>query len=96
VAAPLFERAMRDLRQRDPDRFSARLRELGYLVNVWIAGGAHDGRRPDSMEALELVLRTCEAGMRAQIGAEEATPPRALAVLAVTPADTLFRRGFRA
>jgi hypothetical protein len=96
LAAPLFERAMNELRQRDPDRFSARLRELGYLVNVWIAGGAHDGQRPTPVEALELVLRTCEAGMRAQLGASEsATPEQALAVLTQTPADALFRRGFR-
>src|SRR4051812_15459899 len=80
--APLFEQAMNDLRQRDPDRFSARVRELGYLVNVWIAGGAHEGRRPRPVEALEKVLETCEAGMRAQVGAVRVTPDRALAVLA--------------
>jgi hypothetical protein len=74
--------------------FSARVRELGYLVNVWIAGGAHEGRRPRPTEALEMVLRTCEAGMRAQLTAGPAKPEQALAVLAKTPADTLFRRGF--
>ena len=96
LVAPLFEQAMSDLRQSDPERFDARARELGYLVNVWIAGGAQEGRRPRPMEALETVLRTCEAGMRAQLAAatEEVTPERALAVLARTPADALFRRGF--
>jgi hypothetical protein len=94
LAAPLFEQAMNDLRQRDPERFSARVRELGYLVNVWIAGGAHEGRRPRPTEALELVLRTCEAGMRAEVGAARVTPQQALAVLMQTSADTLFRRGF--
>ena len=64
--APLFEQAMSDLRQRDPARFAARVREVGYLVNVWIAGGAHEGRRPRPVEALETVLETCEAGMRAR------------------------------
>ena len=54
--APLFEQAMRDLRQRDPERFDARVREVGYLVNVWIAGGAHEGRRPRPVEAMEIVL----------------------------------------
>jgi hypothetical protein len=92
LAAPLFEQAMNDLRQRDPERFSARVRELGYLVNVWIAGGEHDGRRPRPTEALELVLRTCEAGMRA---AGRVTPEQALAALEQTPADALFRRGLR-
>ena len=47
---------MTDLRHRDPALFSTRAREVGYLVNVWIAGGAHDGRRPRPVEALELVL----------------------------------------
>jgi hypothetical protein len=95
LVAPLFEQAMSDLRQRDPERFSARVREVGYLVNVWIAGGRHEGRRPRPVEALERVLETCEAGMRAQLGAGRSTPDQALAVLARTPADALFRRGFR-
>jgi hypothetical protein len=96
VEAPrLFEQAMRDLRQRDPERFEARVQELGYLVNVWLAGGEHEGRRPRPVEALELVLRTCEAGIRTQLGVDPAQPEQALAVLAETPADTLFRRGFR-
>jgi len=96
LAAPLFEQAMNDLRQRDPERFSTRLRELGYLVNVWIAGGAEEGRRPRPTEALELVLRTCEAGMRAEVGGARVTAAQALAVLERTAADALFRRGFRA
>jgi hypothetical protein len=95
LAAPLFEQAMTDLRHRDPLLFSTRVRELGYLVNVWIAGGAHEGRRPRPTEALELVLKTCEAGMRAHLGANAVTPEQALAVLTQTPADALFRRGFR-
>ena len=56
LVAPLFEQAMNDLRQRDPALFSERTREVGYLVNVWIAGGAHEGRRPRPVEALEMVL----------------------------------------
>ena len=95
LVAPLFEQAMSDLRQRDPERFSARVRELGYLVNVWIAGAAHDGRRPRPVEALETVLKTCEAGMRAQLCAGRVTAGEALAVLVKTPGDALFRRGFR-
>jgi hypothetical protein len=95
LVAPLFEHAMSDLQQRDPELFSARTRELGYLVNVWIAGGAHEGRRPRPVEALELVLRVCEAGMRAQLETRLVSSEQALAVLIRTPADTLFRRGFR-
>ncbi len=92
--APLFEQAMNELRQRDQQRFLARVREVGYLVNVWMAGGDHDGRRPRAVEALETVLGVCEAGLRAELEAAEpgAQPP--VAVLARTPADALFRRGF--
>jgi Family of unknown function (DUF6178) len=95
LAAPLFEQAMSDLRQRDPERFAERVREVGYLVNVWIAGGAQEGRRPRPTEALELVLRTCEAGMRARLTVEPPTSEQALAVLTRIPADALFRGGFR-
>ena len=92
VAARLFEQAMSDLRERDPARFAARVREVAYLMNVWIAGGTHEGRRPRPMEALEMVLQTCEAGMRTLFAA---SPEDALEVLSRTPADVLFRRGFR-
>jgi len=95
VAARLFEQAMSDLRERDPARFAARVREVAYLMNVWIAGGTHEGRRPRPMEALEMVLQTCEAGMRTLLAVSPATPEHALAVLLRTPADALFRRGFR-
>jgi uncharacterized protein DUF6178 len=95
LVAPLFEQAMTDLGHRDPALFSTRAREVGYLVNVWIAGGAHDGRRPRPVEALELVLKSCEAGMRTQLASGRMTPEEALAVLKRTPADALFRRGFR-
>jgi hypothetical protein len=96
LAAPLFERAMSDLRERDPAQFSTRVREVGYLVNVWVAGGAHEGRRPRPAEALEMVLRTCESGMRARLAPAPEGPEQALALLMQTPAVTLFRRGFRA
>ena len=95
LVAPLFEQAMGELRNSDPTLFSARVRELGYLMNVWIAGGAHEGRRPRPVEALEVVLKTCEAGMRAQLGPGRVTAEQALRVLVETPADALFRRGFR-
>jgi hypothetical protein len=95
VVAPLFEQAMKDLREHDPLRFAARVQEVGYLVNVWIAGGAHDGRRPRPTEAMEVVLKTCEAGLRARLAAEQVTPDKALTALMQTPADALFRQGFR-
>ena len=94
LVAPLFEQAMTDLRHRDPALFSTRAREVGYLVNVWIAGGAHEGRRPRPVEALETVLRTCEAGLRTRLVPGHVTAEEALAVLARMPADILYRRGF--
>jgi len=94
LVAPLFEQAMKDLRDRDPERFDARVREVGYLVNVWIAGGAHEGRRPRPTEAMDLVLKTCEAGMRARLVQGPVTPEQALELLARIPADVLFRWGF--
>ena len=94
-AAPLFERAMSDLRQSDPLVFSERVEELGYLVNVWIAGGEHAGRRPRPPEALETVLRTCEAGLRTHFETKRIEPERAMSVLRDTSADRLFRDGFR-
>jgi hypothetical protein len=93
LVAPLFEQAINDLRERDPALFDTRARELGYLVNVWMAGGAHEGRRPRPVEAMETVLRTCEAGMRAALAATVVSPEEALAVLVGTPADLLFRKG---
>jgi len=95
LVAPLFEQAMSDLREREPRVFAARVRELGYLVNVWMAGGTHEGRRPRPVEALELVLRTCEAGLRARLAAGRVDREQVVAALARTPADLLFRRGFQ-
>jgi len=95
LVAPAFEQAMSDLRQRDPDLFATRMRELAYLVNVWIAGGVHEGRRPRPVEAMETVLRTCEAGLRATPTVEPPAAEQALETLRNTPADTLFRRGLR-
>ncbi len=94
LVAPLFEQAMSDLREREPRLFAARVRELGYLVNVWIAGGTREGRRPRPVEALEMVLRTCEAGIRDRLGAGRIDREQALAALVGAPADLLFRRGF--
>jgi len=93
--APLFERAMGELRQSDPLTFSERVEELGYLVNVWIAGGEHEGRRPRPPEALETVMSTCEAGLLTHFETQHIEPEEALSVLRKTSADRLFRDGFR-
>jgi len=71
-------------------RFDARVREVGYLVNVWIAGGAHAGRRPRPAEAMDVVLEACEAGLRARLAAGHGAA-EAAAVLGEISADVLFR-----
>lgn len=92
--APLFEDALSDLREADPLLFSQRVEELGYLVNVLVAGGEHDGRRPRPVEALETVLKTCEAGLRTHFPTKTIKRDQATSVLRTTSADRLFRRGF--
>jgi hypothetical protein len=92
--APLFEAAMGALRESDAQCFSERVEELGFLVNVLIAGSERDGRRPRPMEAVETVLKTCEAGLRAQFNTKTLKPEQALDVLKRISADRLFRYGF--
>jgi hypothetical protein len=74
-----FEAAMRALREHDPDAFATRVAELGYLVNVMMAGSKR-ALRP--VDALAHVVRACDAGL----GASDD--------LAHTPLDQVFRRGF--
>jgi hypothetical protein len=92
--APLFEAAMTTLRERDVAAFSERVEELGYLVNVIMAGSDQKGRPPRPMEALQRVLRACEAGLRAHFETKTIASADALSFVARTPADQLFRRGF--
>jgi Family of unknown function (DUF6178) len=92
--APLFEAAMASLRESDPQRFSERVEELGFLVNVLISGSEREGRRPRPMEAVETVLKTCEAGLRSQCKTKTVKPEQALDVLTRISADRLFRYGF--
>jgi hypothetical protein len=97
VVTTLFEQSKKDLRERDPARFDERVREIGYLVNVWMAGAAHEARRPRPAEAMESVLKICDWGLRAALAEAQASasPEHGAAVLSETAADLLFRRGFR-
>lgn len=90
----LFERALAELREREPLLASERFEELAYLANVWIAGGSHEGRQPRPVEALELVLAVCSAGLALAVADEPGED--AARLLARTPADLLFRRGYAA
>jgi hypothetical protein len=94
--APLFEAAMSSLRERDAGVFSQRVEELGYLVNVIMAGSDQKDRPPRPMEALQRVLRACEAGLRSHFETKTIASADALSRVARTPADQLFRRGFSA
>jgi hypothetical protein len=103
----LLQRALVELRALNPSLASARLEELAYLANVWIAGGSHEGRKPRPVEALEYVSALCNDALE-RAAAEpqsDATSAAALAlgdaeiaarVLARTPCDLLFRRAYAA
>jgi len=90
----LFEQALAELQQLEPELAAQRLEELAYVANVWIAGGSHGGRRPRPVEALEFAVDVCSTGLdRARADAPGESPAR---LLARTHADLLFRRGYTA
>jgi hypothetical protein len=89
----LLQAALAELRSRKPELFSQRLEELGYLANVLIAGSRD--RRPRPVEALEQAIAVCNTGLERALGADRALA-RAVELLETTPADRLFRRGYRA
>ena len=84
--------ALAELRLQRPELFSQRIEELGYLANVLIAGSS--GRRPRPVEALEQAIAVCNTGLERALGADRALA-RAVELLGETPADQLFRRGYR-
>jgi hypothetical protein len=88
----LLQAALVELRLQEPELFSRRIAELGYLANVLIAGSS--GRRPRPVEALEQAIAVCSAGLERALGADRALA-RAVELLRETPADQLFRRGYR-
>src|SRR5262245_28021479 len=88
----LLQEALAELRVQEAGLFSQRIAELGYLANVLVAGSRD--RRPRPVEALEQAIAVCNTGLERALGAER-TLTHAVAVLEKTPADQLFRRGFR-
>jgi len=90
--APLLQAALGELRLQEAELFSQRMEELGYLANVLIAGSS--GRRPRPVEALERAIAVCNTGLERALGADRALA-RAVELLKRTPADQLFRRGYR-
>jgi Family of unknown function (DUF6178) len=102
-----LERALAELRELEPELAAARLEELAYLANVWIAGGSEAGRKPRPVEALEYVAAVCsdalehlsvevstDATTTAALERGNASP--AARILARTACDLLFRRGYAA
>ena len=88
----LVQAALIELRSQDGEVFSRRIEELGYLANVLIAGSSD--RRPRPVEALEQAIAVCDKGLEHALGADRSLA-RAVALLKKTPADQLFRRGYR-
>ena len=88
----LLQAALAELRLRAPEPFAQRIEELGYLANVLIAGSR--GRRPRPVEALEQAIAVCNCGLERALGADRALA-RAVELLENSPADQLFRRGYR-
>jgi Family of unknown function (DUF6178) len=88
----LFRDAMRELARTDPAAYGSRLEELGYLVNVLLVGTSRDGRVLRPAEAAEQAVTTCNLGLVQVCKSQE----EAVAILARTAADQLFRIGFAA
>jgi hypothetical protein len=81
--------AMEALAVRSPDLYDARMEELAFLANVLSAGARIDERRVRSIEAVELAVATCGAGLvrRSSDVVSDAD------ALASRPLDLLFRDG---
>lgn len=84
--------ALTALAGREPAVHTARVAELAYLANVLVAGAAAGERRFRPAEAAAAVVTVCARGLahlRARAGATD------LALVTRTPADLLFRLGWR-
>jgi hypothetical protein len=91
---PLFRAAMRELGERDAATYARRLEELGYLVNVLMAGGGKGGRPLSPFEAVEAAVTACDTGLEHALAAMKKKRSSAGSVLATLAADQLFRIGW--
>jgi hypothetical protein len=93
VTDRLINRALVDLAGRDPARHADRIRELGYLTNLLLAGAGARGARLRPFDAAQATLATCSLGLeRALADASESRAGRRLEQLTC---DVLFRVGWR-
>jgi hypothetical protein len=85
-----FTSSLRALATVAPDVHATRMRELGYLGNVLVAGCSMDRRALRPVEAASATVATCNLGL-GKILDRFANPTLALQA---TPADKLFRIGW--
>jgi hypothetical protein len=91
---PLLRAAMRELAARDAATYARRLEELGYLVNVLMAGAGKGGRALSPFEAVEAAVAACDTGLERALAAMKKKRSSAGSVLATLAADQLFRIGW--
>jgi hypothetical protein len=82
-ARALVAPALVSVRDRDSTRYTERIEELAYLVNVLIAAHSTQSRPMPPSKALALALATIKRGLSAQLDP----------LAGDTPLDILFRRG---
>lgn len=103
----LLRGALAALEQQEPVLHARRMRELGYLANVLLAGCRVADRRFRPLEAAEAVVAVCSLGLEQTLAeaAEPSGPPdgprppdvdlrRAATVLGRLGADRIFRLGW--
>ena len=96
----LLAQALGELAGTAPERYAERMEELGYLANVLVSESQLGPRQLRPVEALEAALAITSLGLERAMSAEtkghSSSPDEVSALLAKTPADQLFRAGFRA
>jgi hypothetical protein len=91
-AQTLLARALVELAARDSERHEERMRELGYLANMLVAGVGVQGARLRPLDAAEAALAACNLGLeRALVD----SPAGAAERLERLSCDVLFRVGWR-
>lgn len=99
TAVPIMA-VLRELSNKEPERFAERLAELAYLANVLVVGADLDDGRMRPSEAIDAVVATVALG--AELLANEGRPRDGIArgratladlrnILCVSTADRLFR-----
>jgi uncharacterized protein DUF6178 len=66
----LLREALGWLREEDAHLLSRRMRELGYLSNVLLAGASHDGRALRAVEAAQAAVAVCNLGLERHLARE--------------------------